>query len=208
MSSLRTHLPTGDAWNYVGCILLVLLGLYILFSIFRNLYIHPLARFPGPLLARSSLVRTSRDISDMLADERYSYGGLNPHELSFGSASSWKYIYGFPSQGQDQMVKSDFYRILRSGFDSGCIGCEQDPAAARRMKTSLSSAFSSKALLEQENIVQRVINQFIARIEIEGGAETIDIVKWLELVAFDLMGEMTFRESFGCITSGMLSLQT
>jgi cytochrome P450 len=103
------------------------------------------------------------------------------------------------------MLKSNFYKLLRSGFKTGCIGCEQDPTVARRMKANLSPAFSSKALLEQEEIVQGVVNQFVEKVGLEHrSGSKIDMSKWLELVAFDLMGEMTFGESFHCIDTGKL----
>lgn len=132
---------------------------------------------------------------------------VSPNELSFGSAGSWKEIYGFPSQNQNPMLKSNFYRLLRSGFESGCIGCEQDPTIARRMKANLSAAFSSKALLEQEKIMQNTIDFLINRLESETqSGKDADMAKWMELVAFDLMGEMTFGESFGCLEHSISSL--
>ncbi|KAF2823676.1 putative cytochrome P450 [Ophiobolus disseminans] len=189
----------------------ILLSFYIVSSAIRNVYFHQLSTFPGPLLARCSLVWRFRSTlggtfhRDLLqVHEKYGpVVRISPNELSFGSAGSWKDIYGFPSQGQDPMIKSNFYSLLRAGFDSACIGCEQDPGVARRMKADLSLAFSSKALLEQEDIVQRVINQFIESVSLEKHSKgKVDMAKWLELVAFDLMGEMTFGESFDCIANG------
>jgi cytochrome P450 len=102
------------------------------------------------------------------------------------------------------MLKSNFYKLLISGFDSGCIGCEQNPDEHRRMKASLSAAFSTKALLEQELIVNSVIDSFVERIGYEVKAKGhVDMAKWFEMMAFDLMGEMTFGESFHCIQKGL-----
>ena len=83
---------------------------------------------------------------------------ISPDELSFASASSWKAINGFPPPGTQQLIKGEFYDIYGSGFKTGCIGSERDPAMHARKKKNLTAAFSVKALQQQEKIVQRVID--------------------------------------------------
>ena len=73
------------------------------------------------------------------------------------------------------------------------------------MKSSLSVAFSTKALSEQEAIVANTVNAFIDRIGRDGGADSqkgLNMTKWYEMVAFDVLGEMAFGESFQCIENG------
>ena len=73
------------------------------------------------------------------------------------------------------------------------------------MKTSLSPAFSTKALLEQEDLVTKVVDSFITRVGRDGGPATdgLNMTKWYEMLAFDVLGEMAFGESFHCIENGM-----
>ncbi|KAL8893363.1 MAG: hypothetical protein Q9192_005343 [Flavoplaca navasiana] len=97
--------------------------------------------------------------------------------------------------------KSEFYDMFGSGFKSLCIGSERDPQKHRRMKTNLTAAFSTKALKEQEDIVAKVVQRFMFRIQ-EQGAAGMDMTKWYEMVAFDILGEMAFGDSFGCMESG------
>lgn len=52
---------------------------------------------------------------------------VSPNELSFASATSWKSIYGHPGAGKPTLIKSEFYNMYGSGFDSLCIGSERDP---------------------------------------------------------------------------------
>ena len=68
----------------------------------------------------------------------------------------------------------------------------------------MSSAFSTKALLEQEQIVAASIDAFIAKLGRVGGRETkgLDMRKWYEMCAFDILGDMAFGESFHCIDNG------
>lgn len=72
------------------------------------------------------------------------------------------------------------------------------------MKSFLSAAFSTKALLEQEELVSQTIDAFITRLGRDGGPETkgLNMTKWTEMVAFDILGEMAFGKSFECIVRG------
>ena len=72
------------------------------------------------------------------------------------------------------------------------------------MKSSLSAAFSTKALLEQEYIVAKTVDAFVARVGRESGpgSKGFNMTKWYEMVAFDILGEMAFGQSFNCIEDG------
>ncbi|KAL8626814.1 hypothetical protein Q9189_007497 [Teloschistes chrysophthalmus] len=89
---------------------------------------------------------------------------VSPNELSFATVSSWKAIYGHAIAGKPTAVKSKFYEMYGAGFDSWCIGSERDPKIHGRMKKLLSHAFSTKALMEQEDIIQSSIDAFIDKI--------------------------------------------
>lgn len=96
-----------------------------------------------------------------------------------------------------------------AAFESLCIGSERDPTNHSRMKKSLSAAFSTKALAEQENIIQRCVNEFVTRIERDGASKQgLNMTKWFEMISFDILGEMAFGESFGCIENGMKLIGT
>ena len=115
---------------------------------------------------------------------------------------SWKAIYG-PWPGQIVFAKSDFYEIFGAGFESGCIGSERDPAQHARMKRFLAPAFSTKALSGQESIVQDCVDAFIARLNTAGGTRKgLNMTVWYEMLAFDILGEMAFGESFHCVEDG------
>lgn len=101
------------------------------------------------------------------------------------------------------MVKSEFYEMFGSGFDSLCIASERNPRVHSRMRKSLTPAFSTKALVEQESIVQSCIDGFIEKVGERGTREEgLDLSKWVEMLALDIVGEMAFGESFHCIENG------
>ncbi|KAI4137673.1 MAG: hypothetical protein L6R39_007164, partial [Caloplaca ligustica] len=130
---------------------------------------------------------------------------VSPNELSFSSYESCKAIYG-SSPDRPIFPKSDFYDIFGAGFKCGCIGSERDPVKHTQMKRFLAPAFSNKALSEQEDIVQACIDAFILRLKIAGGTEKrghgLDMTVWFDMLAFDVLGEMAFGESFHCIEEG------
>ncbi|KAI0870729.1 cytochrome P450 [Hypoxylon argillaceum] len=176
-----------------------------------NLWFHPLARFPGPLLARSTLLwRMQKTLNGRIHRSieagHQKYGPIlrvSPNELSFASVTSWKSIYGHRPGGM-QPTKSEFYDMYGSGFNSLCIGSERVPEKHRQMKSFLSAAFSTQALLEQEPLVSQIVDAFITRLGNDGGPETngLNLTKWTEMVAFDVLGEMAFGQSFNCIARG------
>ena len=95
-----------------------------------------------------------------------------------------------------------------SGYNSLCIGSERDPQKHARMKKSLTNAFSTKALLDQEKIIQRCVDGFVDKIGDESKRETgINVSDWYEMIAFDILGEMAFGESFHCVENGWAHLK-
>lgn len=94
-----------------------------------------------------------------------------------------------------------------SGYDSLCIGSERDPQNHARMKKSLSPAFSTKALMEQEEIIQRCVDGFVDKVGHESKRERgINVSDWYEMIAFDILGEMAFGETFHCVENGSIRL--
>ncbi len=127
---------------------------------------------------------------------------LSPNELSFSSVESWKDIYG-SSPGKHISPKSGFYDIYGAGFASTCIGSERDPAVHQKVKRSLAAAFTNKALGDQESIIHDSIDRFLERVEnLSSASGGINLTEWYGMVAFDLLGEMAFGESFGSIQDG------
>lgn len=93
--------------------------------------------------------------------------------------------------------------MLAAGFDEYCIVSERDPRKHGEKRAMFAAAFTQKALLEQESTIQRYVNQFVEKVgELGRGSRGIDMVKWYQMVSFDIFGELGFGETFGCIESG------
>lgn len=97
--------------------------------------------------------------------------------------------------------------MFGSGFSEACLVSEKDPRRAGGKRGLFSSAFSAKALMEQEIVLQRYINSFVSKVGYLGSeASGINMVKWYGMVSFNILGEMAFGESFNCIEKGRFNL--
>ncbi|KAF2492614.1 putative cytochrome P450, partial [Lophium mytilinum] len=185
---------------------------YTSINVIYNLYFHPLRQFPGPFLARSSLVwrifhSTGGRFHRAIDEQHIRYGPVfrvSPNELSFASVNSWKAIYGHQPAGKPVPPKAEFYDIYGSAYKTGCIGSERNPQRHSRMKKNLTAAFSTRALTEQEGIISGCVDRFVEKIGTTKGArsEGLNMVKWFEMIAFDILGQMAFGESFHAVDSG------
>ncbi|KAH6674968.1 benzoate 4-monooxygenase cytochrome P450 [Halenospora varia] len=211
LSSTLRHLGLELDVKKVFLILFIGITLYSLGCVFYNILLHPLASFPGPCLARSSLLwriwHSMGGRFHVAIDKAHKEFGdvvrISPNELSFASVESWKAIYGHQVAGRTTMVKSEFYDMYGSGFESLCVGSEREPRVHSRMRKSLAPAFSTKALMEQEEIVQSCVNEFMDKLAVEGTKSTgLNMTKWFEMLAFDILGEMAFGETFNCVKNG------
>ncbi|KAI0839483.1 putative cytochrome P450 [Hypoxylon sp. FL0890] len=198
------------AWTYQN--LWTLLAAVIIVKVVRdgiyNLYFHPLSRFPGPKLAACSNVPYSigflggRQPYKML-DLHRRYGPVvrvAPNELSFNTAQSFRDIYGF-RPGHKTFVKSIFYdggSFAAKGVHS--IVSERDPVIHAQMRRLLSHAFSNSSLLEQEALVTESVDQFVRRMKAEAG-QRVDVADLYERLAFDIIGNLAFGETFGALES-------
>ena len=91
--------------------------------------------------------------------------------------------------------------MFEADFNTLCIESERDPRKYSKIKKKLFNVFSTKALVKQKQLIRELIDTFIDRIEKDDGPVTKgpNITKWYEMIAFDVLGEMTFDKSFGCI---------
>ncbi|KAI8623342.1 benzoate 4-monooxygenase cytochrome P450 [Xylariaceae sp. FL1651] len=198
---------TGELWAYLALLFTCATLFRIALNITYNLLYHPLAKLPGPRLAAVSNISYSywflggRQPYKIL-DLHLKYGPvvrLAPNEVSFNSAASWRDIYG-GRQSHKTFIKSDFYdggSFAGRGVHS--IVSERDVDTHAEMRRYLSSAFSDRALNEQEDLVSQSIDKFVDLLQKR--PEGYDISKGYEMLTFDIIGDLAFGETFGAIES-------
>ncbi|KAK5128233.1 hypothetical protein LTR85_002900 [Meristemomyces frigidus] len=165
--------------------------LYVASNAIYNLYFHPLAKFPGPRINAISplpgiiaLLKGRLPLENKKLHEKYgSVVRVSPNELAFNSDPI--------HVGSVEAVQ---------GVTTLTMADDDNHARQRR---ALSHSFSQKALVEQEYIIKRYVDQFIANLK--GFAERdeqFNLVNWLNFTTFDIFGDLAFGEPFGCLDLG------
>lgn len=78
-----------------------------------------------------------------------------------------------------------------------------DTSDSARQRRALSHGFSQQALWGQEEIVQEYVAKLLKNIRsfCETG-KSLNIVDWYNFMTFDVIGDLAFGESFGCLERG------
>ncbi|KAF2279248.1 cytochrome P450 monooxygenase-like protein [Westerdykella ornata] len=187
-----------------------LLSLYPFFLAIRNIFFHPLSKYPGPWLRATffwpelwtTLTGNSVPTHKALHDQYGHVVRIAPDALSYNDPQAWRDIHGFPEKGKPQMRKD------RTGFGDSpddeniLVANDNDHARIRKL---LSHAMSDAALRKQEPIVaahqENLLEKFYARIE--GPEKGItDLTHWCTFTAFDIIGDIGLGSSFGAVDAG------
>ncbi|KAF4336116.1 isotrichodermin C-15 hydroxylase (cytochrome P-450 monooxygenase CYP65A1) [Fusarium beomiforme] len=179
---------------------------WIIGLVIYRLHFHPLAKFPGPKLAACSefwYLRTwaSGCYVHHMRDLHRKYGDVvrtASNELSFRSPTALKDIYNHVSKDRPIFLKSDIFYTADPSVTRPDIIFTRDPIDHRLQRRSLSHAFSAKALRDNEESVQYHVNLLLERLGQNAGpgtegANMTEVFNWL---TFDIIGDLTFGESF------------
>lgn len=116
-------------------------------------------------------------------------------------AGAWEDIYGHrlgnPAFPKDPL----WHRPQVNGVRSILSANDADHARIRRL---LVHGFSDKALREQEPLIQSYVNLFMTRLleqtsNAEEGTAIVNIAQWFNFITFDVIGDLSFGESFHCL---------
>jgi cytochrome P450 len=123
---------------------------------------------------------------------------ISPKEVSFHDLSAAREIHKVGSQ----YVKSPWYQDLVLGTTSSLFATS-NMLLHSRLRRLLSSAIADSSLKQFSPVIMDHIALYITRIEEEmkdrGAA---DIFKWSTFLATDIIGELSFGESFRMLEQG------
>ena len=167
-----------------------------------NVYFSPLRRFPGPLLWRltevpyhSSQIRGKIHRDVLKLHQKYgSVVRIGPNDLSYGDESAWKDVWAH-RQGHAEFPKK--LNPTPVNGVQGIIGAERE--AHSRFRRLLSHAFSAQGLQEQEPRIKEYVDLLVQGLAVHGQERPVDMVGWFNWTTFDLIGDLAFGESFGCL---------
>jgi cytochrome P450 len=127
---------------------------------------------------------------------------LSPNELAFNSVQAWQDVYGHRTGRQD-LDKDPIHVGAVDPMPGVSTISMADHKNHARQKKALSHGFSKKALWEQESIISSFVDKLMENFHrFEKNKEVFDIVKWYNFITFDVIGDLSFGESFGCLETG------
>ena len=183
---------------------------YITVTFTYNVFFHALRRYPGPWYFAASrlpycFMLTSGRAAHIIRRFHEKYGDvvrIAPNELSYTSPAAWRDIMGRRSTPTGENAKDpNFYGNFL--FRTPDI-VNSNKADHSRYRTAMADAFSIQAVSKDERIIQNYTDLLLEQLRkrCDDGRIPVDIVKWYNSTAFDIVGHLVFGESFNCLDSG------
>ncbi|KAL4810615.1 benzoate 4-monooxygenase cytochrome P450 [Aspergillus unguis] len=175
-----------------------------------NLLLHPLARYPGPKLRGATrlpwfyglITGQQHIILKQLHDEYGSVVRIAPNKLSYTSANAWRDIYGHKKAGEPEMPKDKQWYVPDPNAQQIIFSDRERHSHFRRL---LSHGFSDRALRGQEPLLRKYTDLLIANLsKASKSGQPVNVVQWYNSITFDIIGDLTFGEPFGCLETGIL----
>ncbi|KAI1091765.1 monooxygenase [Rostrohypoxylon terebratum] len=179
-------------------------GLFSSMVIYR-VFFHRLRNFPGPLDLKISRLFSARraakntQYQKVVAELHEKYGDFirtGPREICIVRGSAPQLIYGANST----CLKSTWYGQVDYDSKKNHIVSATDLDDHRRRRRAWDKAFSTKALQKYEPRIKALIDKFVSQVTCH--REPVDARDWCMYLAFDIIGEIGFGKTFGCVENG------
>ncbi|KAK2603870.1 hypothetical protein QQS21_003905 [Conoideocrella luteorostrata] len=213
MSSFQTLIDAvASSFALKLAITVSLLLLYPIGVFVRNIYFHPLSKFPGPKLWAASyipyikalltgtLVKEHAEIHDKYGD----VVRVGPNEISFATDEAWRDIYEY-RPGHKETSKDPVWYIAPNGAPQNIV-TTTDAKVHARMRKYLGNSFTDTALIDQRPTIEGYADLFISRLrdmstapETGGKGALVDMTDWINFFTVDVIGDLAFGEPFGCL---------
>jgi cytochrome P450 len=132
---------------------------------------------------------------------------VGPNHLTYTDVRAWKDIYGHRAGEHLHFKENDksnlFYReqvIDRPKGEEPVSLIDASREEHSRLRRALAGGFSEKAMREQEAVIVGYVDMLVAGLKGRmAKGEKVDMVKWYNWFTFDVVGDLVFAESFGCL---------
>ncbi|KEF62035.1 uncharacterized protein A1O9_00007 [Exophiala aquamarina CBS 119918] len=205
-SQLRTALVKADSFSIAlacGALALGYLGSLIIY----RLYFHPLASYPGPILAKlSDLYALSIAFNRSRTFKQYElikkYGSplrISPNELLFADLEAWSDIYG---QSSNPCTKEPaFYNSFTVTGATNLLNATNKKQHAR-MRRLVSHNFSLKGILASESLLASKVESFVQHTFGKAPQDaSVEIYQNTHQHYFDIIGQLSFGKPFDSLTT-------
>ncbi|UZJ54117.1 hypothetical protein CBS101457_003437 [Exobasidium rhododendri] len=176
-------------------------------------FLHPLAKFPGPLSAQLGFpvwqIRETylRRYVWSLEELHKQYGTIvriGPNHLSLTSCEATNAIYAHGGKYN----KTDFYHSFQVYAKHPSIFSDIDPKSHADRRRAVSAAYSMTSLIGLEKYVEPLIDTLLSKLQgkvsegKQSNVASLDMSKWMHYFAMDAVGELAFGQSFGFVERG------
>ena len=180
---------------------------YSVLLVIYRLYFHPLARYPGPFLAKlTELYALSISFDRSRSFKHYElikkYGSplrIRPNELLFADMKAWSDIYG---QHSNPCAKEPiFYNSFTVTGATNLLNATNKTKHAR-LRRLVSHSFSLKGILDSEELLASKVESFVQ--QAFGKAENnepVEIYQKIHEHYFDIISQLSFGKTFDSLTT-------
>ncbi|KAG9185504.1 hypothetical protein G6011_08048 [Alternaria panax] len=198
-----TLLPATAVLQYLSAGAAALL-VYVVYAVAYNLYLHPLAKFPGPLLAGATTYWkayteciANRSFCHFLVDLHAQYGQvvrIGPNELHFANPKAYHDIYNNKNRWDKEATLYRSFNEDRSSF--GYLTY----AEAKNRKDVLNKSFSLAAIESSEGLLVSKVKELCAAIEKRSKeAKSVDLFYAFRCMSVDVITTFCFGKSIHAV---------
>ncbi|KAF9873493.1 cytochrome P450 [Colletotrichum karsti] len=191
------------SWALKGpAVAALLLLTYLLGYCIYQLFFSPLRKLPGPKFWAVSYIPYVRMFvsghahRDILRLHRQ-YGPIvrvGPTHISINHPDGMQEVRGHRKTGENP---KDFINA-RPNRDN-IIGSNRSDH--QRFRRALAHGFSAQSMLAQQPILKKYVYQLFEKLHeaSKDGMQAIDVERWFNYTTFDVIGDLSFGEPFGCL---------
>lgn len=193
--------------------------IYTISLLLYNLFLHPLRKFPGPPLNRATVLPKLYYLSRgrlvyHISDIHTKYGPvvrIAPSEIAFTDPQAWRDIFSSAAVGAGKHKQSPNAAGLSPDMTFYNPFNDQPPSiisssdeAHHELRKRLNPGFSERAMRAQEGLIGGYVDLLMQRlrensIDQEGKPKSVNMRDWIAYATFDIIGNLTFGEDFGCL---------
>ena len=188
----------------------------MLTAIVYRLFFHPLAKYPGPVIARLTNAYamyhawTGRRHLDLhrLHKQYGSVVRIAPNEICFNTDTAYNQIYGTKANTR----KADFYRYTNVSNNAFSTIDKHEAAQKRRI---MLKPFSERSLKDMEPLFVSNVDIFCDRLlnaepnfnapamKVDKGSWSAprNMARWTDYLSYDILGDICYGRSFETLTS-------
>jgi cytochrome P450 len=125
---------------------------------------------------------------------------IGPKDLSYDVPEAWEDVYGRSKQRKEN-PKPKWYLDPKRNEIVGAKEKDHD-----RMRRLLGSGFTGASMIQQEPMIKANVDLLIQRLRenIGSGKTAVDMFEWFAYCTFDIIGDLTFGDTFGCLRDSMM----